>query len=113
MLLDDGIALNVKDAAQFDASIALTGCSQRGDRVVHCHSGDGNTRATIKALRDDPNIFNLSVLRRRLNIGADRAGAADRAGHRDPAAGIPRAHRRDPTTSAACAAKFSLSCRMP
>lgn len=109
-LLNDSIALNVKDAGQFDASIALTGCSARSDRVVRCRNGD--TRATIKTLRDDPNIFNVSVLRRRLSVA--------QTGPVQPIAPVTAtlqqgAIERNGTIANVCRQRgsFSLSCRMP
>jgi cysteine-rich repeat protein len=59
------VSFVVDDAGTFLASAALTGCSQTDDRVFRCRSGD--TRATIKALRDDPNIYTVTIKRRRLD----------------------------------------------
>ena len=56
--------------------MALTGCVQHGDRVFRCRSGDGDTRATIKALRDDPNIYNVTVHAPPPLADADRHGRA-------------------------------------
>jgi cysteine-rich repeat protein len=112
VLLANGIAINVKDNDQFDAAIALTGCAARSERVVRCRSTDGNTRATIKTLRDDPRIFNLSVLRRRLNIA--------QTGPKQPTAPVSAtlqqaSMERNGTISNVCRLRgsFSLSCRMP
>jgi hypothetical protein len=111
-LLNDTIALNVQDAGQFDVSIALTGCSPRSDRVVRCHSSDGHTRATVKTLRDDPNIFTLSVLRRRLDLS--------QTGNVQPTAPVTATLQqgdieREGTIGNKCRQRgtFSLSCRMP
>jgi hypothetical protein len=111
-LLNDTIALNIKDAGQFDASVALTGCSPRSDRVVRCRSSDGHTRATVKTLRDDPNIFTLSVLRRRLDLS--------QTGNVQPTAPVTATLQqgdieREGTIGNKCRQRgtFSLSCRMP
>ena len=55
-----------------DVVVALSGCVAKGDRVFRCH--DGDTRATIKALRDDPNIYNVNVVRRRHQPSAQTGG---------------------------------------
>ncbi len=73
-LLADAIAFEATDAGTFDAAVALTHCAQHGDRVFKCRSSDHSTRATIKALRDDPDIYNMSVTRRKLTIA--QTGAA-------------------------------------
>jgi hypothetical protein len=74
MLLANSIALNVHDAGDFSAAIALTGCSVRSDRVVGCHSADGNTNATITTHRDDPNIHTITVYRRHLSAAQTGGG---------------------------------------
>jgi hypothetical protein len=64
-LLHGSISMEVQDAGQFNTPpIVLAGCAARGTRVFRCHSGD--VRATIKALRDDPNIYNVTLIARRL-----------------------------------------------
>jgi cysteine-rich repeat protein len=108
-LLAGDVSLNVTDPGHFDASVSLSGCSARGDRVFRCRNDD--TRATIKALRDDPNIYTLNVIRRRLSAAQTgtvrplspvtvtmQQDALERIGHIDN-----------------CRARgtFSLSCRMP
>jgi cysteine-rich repeat protein len=69
-LLAGVVSLSARDARAFNAAVALTGCTRRDERVVHCRSADGNTRANIKQLRDDPNIYNLTVQRRSLSPSA-------------------------------------------
>lgn len=110
-LLAGAVSLNVKDSGQFDAAAALTGCAQRSDRIYKCRSGDGVTRATIKVLRDDPNIFNMTLTRR--HLPRTQTGVSQPSG---PVAAsmqqalIPRNGSID-----ICRKKgqLSLSCRMP
>jgi cysteine-rich repeat protein len=68
VLLADGIAFEATDAGSFDAAVALTHCTQHGDRIFTCRSSDHTTGATIRALRDDPDIYLLSVTRSQLSI---------------------------------------------
>ena len=88
----------------------MTGCATRGDRVFRCRSGDGNAR-DHQALRDDPNIYILSVIARRLS--PTQTGSAqpiapvtvlDAAGRVQRSGGINICRERG---------TFSLSCRMP
>ena len=78
--------------------------------MVRCRAGE--TRATIKTLRDDPNIFNVSVLRRRLDVA--------HTGPVQPIAPITATLQQGPlertgTIINVCRQRgtFSLSCRMP
>lgn len=110
-LLAGAVSVNVQDGGQFNTSAALTGCVQRSDRVFKCRSADGQTRATIKALRDDPNIFNLTLTRRRLSraqTGPVQPSAPVNVSMQQGA--IPRSGSID-----SCRKKgaFSLACRMP
>jgi hypothetical protein len=102
------VSLNVH-AGQFNTSVALTGCVKRGDRVFRCHSGD--TRATIKTLRDDPNIYNMTVTRRHLS--PTQTG---------PVRPVPPVvvtmqqnmlQREGQISTCVSRGAFSLSCRMP
>ena len=111
----NSIVLRITDgrgAAGFDTSIGLSGCSQRTDRIFRCRSSDGNTRATIRVLRDDPNIYNLTVTRRR--IAQVFTGAVQ------PIAPVSvvlqqNAIARNGTIASICRSRgrFSLTCRMP
>jgi len=66
-LTNNGVVLSFEDAADFDqVAVSLSGCAQRSTRIFLCRSGD--TRATIRVMRDDPNIYTLTVVRRRLTI---------------------------------------------
>lgn len=110
-LLAGNVSINAQDSGQFNAAAALTGCVQRSNRVFKCRSGDGQTRAVIKALRDDPNIFNLTLTRRRLSrsqTGPVQPIAPVNVSMQQAA--IQRSGSID-----ACRKKgqFSLSCRMP
>jgi hypothetical protein len=68
-LLAGLVSFTVSDSAQFqDVVVALGNCSAKSERVFRCKNGD--VSATIKALRDDPNIYNVNVVRRRISIGA-------------------------------------------
>ncbi|MEO8601164.1 MAG: hypothetical protein ABI629_01170 [bacterium] len=67
-LTNNGVAFYFSDAGTFGPVAApLTNCSARSSRIYLCRNGD--IRATIRALRDDPNIYNVSVIRRRLSSG--------------------------------------------
>ncbi len=104
------VSFTVSDSGQFqNVVIALSSCAARGDRVFRCRHGD--TSATIKALRDDPNIYNVNVIRRRIPIGS--TGAVQPTGpvtvtlHQDTlerAGSIGTCRKRG---------NFSLTCRMP
>ena len=110
-LLAGTVSLNVQDSVEFDAAAALTGCVQRGDRVFKCRSSDGDTRATIKVLRDDPNIFNLTLTRRHLPRA--QTGAPQPTG--PVAVSMQQAAVQRSGSIDTCRKKgtFSLSCRMP
>ncbi len=110
-LLAGAVSLNAQDSVSFNASAALTGCVRRSVRVFKCRSGDGETRAIIKVLRDDPNIFNLTLTRRHLPRA--QTGVPQPTGPVSVSmqqAAIQRAGAID-----VCRKKgnFSLSCRMP
>ncbi len=110
-LLAGTISLNVRDAGQFDASVALTNCAQRSDRVFRCRSTDGTTRATIKVLRDDPNIFNVTVTRRRLS--RTQTGAVQPVAPVSVMLQQNAIERNGAIDTCRKKGKFSLSCRMP
>jgi len=64
-LLHGAISVEITDASQFHVGpFMLSNCAARGARVFRC-KGDG-LRATIKSLREDPNIFNISIIKRRI-----------------------------------------------
>jgi cysteine-rich repeat protein len=72
-LMNGGVGLTFADSANFNqVAVALTGCSQRGPRIYLCRAGD--TRATIRASRDDADIYTLTLIRRRLSIAQTGAG---------------------------------------
>jgi len=72
-LMHNGIVLTFADSANFDqVGVLLSGCSQRGSRLYLCRAGD--TRATIRVLRDDADIYTLTLIRRRLSIAQTGAG---------------------------------------
>jgi hypothetical protein len=109
-LLANGISLGVSDAGQFqNVAVALTSCAQRSDRVFHCTNGD--TRASIKALRDDPNIYNLSVIRRRLTIG--QTGSVQPTGPVTVTLQQDAIQRTGHISICRKRGTLSLSCRMP
>ena len=110
-LLAGAVSLNVRDSGQFDASAALTGCVQRSDRVFKCRSGDGDTRATLKVLRDDPNIFNLTLTRRHLPRG--QTGGVQPTGPVSVTMQQAAIQRDGSIDSCRKKGQFSLSCRMP
>jgi hypothetical protein len=110
-LLAGAVSLNAQDSVSFNASAALTGCVQRSDRVFKCRSSDGATRATIKVLRDDPNIFNLTLTRRHLPRA--QTGVPQPTG--PVAVSMQQALIQRAGAIDVCRKKgnFSLSCRMP
>jgi hypothetical protein len=112
-LLAGAVSVNVRDSGQFDASAALTGCVQRGDRQFKCRSSDGDTRATVKVLRDDPDIYNLTLTRRRLSRA--QTGGVQPAGPVVATMQQAAIQRVGGIDSNNCRKKgqFSLSCRMP
>jgi cysteine-rich repeat protein len=110
-LLAGSVSLNVQDSGQFNASAALTGCIQRSDRVFKCRSSDGQTRATIKALRDDPNIFNLTLSRRRLSRA--QTGPVQPIGPVVVSMQQAAIQRSGSIDTCRHKGQFSLSCRMP
>ena len=66
-LLTNTVMIRVEDSAFFDAKATLTGCSfKAAGRVIRCRSLDGRTRATIKQDRQDPDLFEMVVQRRRI-----------------------------------------------
>jgi cysteine-rich repeat protein len=111
LLLADSIVVDVTDAGQFDAPIALTGCSSTSSRVIRCRASDGNSRAIAKQLQDDPNIFKLRVLRRRLSAAQTGTALAT--------APVTISLKQGPITRlgtiAACRKRgqFSLFCKVP
>jgi hypothetical protein len=110
-LLAGNVSLNVQDGGLFNASAAVTGCIQRSDRVFKCRSSDGQTRATIKALRDDPNIFNLTLTRRHLSRG--QTGGVQPIGPVNVSMQQAAIQRSGSIDSCRKKGQFSLSCRMP
>ena len=110
-LLAGAVSLNAQDSVDFDAAAALTGCAQRSARIFKCRSGDGETRATIKVLRDDPNIFNLTLTRRHLPRA--QTGAPQPTG--PVAVSLQQGVIQRNGSIDVCRKKgeFSLSCRMP
>jgi cysteine-rich repeat protein len=68
LLLAGGIAVNIQDGGQFDASVALTGCVKRTERTYRCRSADGHTTASVRTLLDDPNIHTVHIRRSRLSV---------------------------------------------
>ena len=110
-LLAGAVSLNVQDAVAFNASAAITGCIQRSDRVFKCRSSDGQTRATVKALRDDPNIFNLTLTRRRLSRG--QTGGVQPTGPVNVSMQQAAIQRSGSIDTCRKKGQFSLSCRMP
>jgi cysteine-rich repeat protein len=110
-LLAGSIAINVRDAAQYDVSVTLSGCSQRGDRVFRCRSADASTRATIKALRDDPNIYNLTVTRR--HLPRTQTGPVQPTGPVTVIMQQDAISRNGKINTCRKKGQYSLSCRMP
>jgi cysteine-rich repeat protein len=110
-LLAGMVSLNVQDAGQFDASAALTGCVKRGDRVYKCRSSDGDTRAIVKVLRDDPNIFSLNLTRRHLSRA--QTGVPQPSGPVSVSMQQASIERAGAITTCRKKGGFSLSCRMP
>lgn len=109
-----GVSMNIQDAKdpnKFDAAVSLTGCVAHNDRVFRCRTDNGSTRATIKAFRDDPNIYSVSVIRRRLS--------AAQAGTARPVAPVTvmlhqgSIERTGTISSCRARGAFSLSCKMP
>lgn len=110
-LLAGTVSINARDSGQFDAAAALTGCSQRSDRVYKCRSSDGQTRATIKVLRDDPNIFNVTVTRRHLPLA--QTGAVQPTGPVTVSMQQAAVQRAGDIDTCRTKGALSLSCRMP
>jgi hypothetical protein len=110
-LLANGVAFEVKDAAGFDGSVALTNCSAHGDRVFLCLSSNGDTRATIRALRDDPNIYAMSISRRRLSLA--QTGSAQPTAPVTVSMQQAAIQRVGHISSCRKRGNLSLTCRMP
>jgi cysteine-rich repeat protein len=110
-LLAGGVSVNVKDSAEFDAAASLTGCAARSERVWRCKSTDGNTRATIKALRDDPNIYNANIIRRHLNVA--QTGPAQPTGPVTAFMQQGAVSREGSISVCRKRGNLSLSCQMP
>jgi hypothetical protein len=115
-LLHGAISFEVKDASQFQVGpIVLSNCAARGARVFRC-IGLG-LRATIKSLREDPNIFIIGIIKRRI--------PATETGFAQPIAPVtvllhqaavpPQAAMERMGLINVCRKRgtFSLSCRMP
>jgi hypothetical protein len=108
----EAVTVRVTDAQipnGYDVAVGLSGCVLRG-RVVHCKAGD--TRATIKTLRDDPDIFNMTLKARHLSRA--QTGAVRPVG---PVSVLlqhgPTARTGQISTLCRNRGEFSLSCRMP
>jgi hypothetical protein len=109
-LLAGQVSFAVSDAGQFqNVIVALGNCSAKGDRVFRCRNGD--VTATVKALRDDPNIYNVNAVRRRISIGTTGSvqptGPVQAVMHQDAimrVGSISTCHKRG---------NFRLTCRMP
>jgi hypothetical protein len=110
-LLAGTVSVNVQDSVNFDASAALTGCVKRSDRVFKCRSGDGDTRAIIKVLRDDPNIFNVTLTRR--HLPSLQTGVAQPTGPVSVSMQQGVVERNGAISTCRKKGVFSLSCRMP
>ena len=115
-LLHGAISIEVQDAGQFHTDpIVLTSCAARGQRVFRC-KGE-NMRATIKSLRDDPNIFNINLIRRRLP--ATQTGFAQPVSpvtvllHQSAVPPQDAAERMGLINVCRKRGTFSISCRMP
>jgi cysteine-rich repeat protein len=106
-----GVSFEVTDGGSFDGPIALTNCVARSDRAYRCKSGNGNTYATVRALRDDPDIFKVNVIRRHLSVL--------QTGSARPAAPVTVAMQQGPIQRIGrintCRAhgRIGLWCRMP
>ena len=109
-LLAGQVSFAVSDAAQFqNVIVALGNCSAKGDRVFRCHNGD--VSATIKALRDDPNIYNVNVIRRRISIGA--TGAVQPTGPVQVVMHQDAIMRLGTISTCRKRGNFRLTCKMP
>src|SRR5262249_36315663 len=68
-LMNNGVVLNVSNAkggGQFLASVSLSQCVKKGTQIFRCNNTLTNTRATVRQMRNDPNTWRLSLIRRRL-----------------------------------------------
>ncbi|MFN8642100.1 MAG: ice-binding family protein [Candidatus Binatia bacterium] len=65
-LLANQVTVFARDGANFNVAVRLENCSMRGTRIIRCRSGDGDDRATIRILRDDPNLYKFRITSRQL-----------------------------------------------
>jgi hypothetical protein len=111
LLLGGGVSFHVQDGGQFDASVSLTGCVKRTERNYRCKSADGHTTASVRTLRDDPNIHTVHLRRNRLTVS--------QTGPVVPVAPVIVTMQQDGVTRmgdiSTCHARggYSLTCRMP
>jgi cysteine-rich repeat protein len=64
-LLSNAVVIRVRDSRFFDSSFRLEGCSaESSGRIFRCSKG--NVKATVKRDPQDPNLFYLTVSRRRI-----------------------------------------------
>ncbi len=111
-LLGGSVSLETTDGGFWNATINITGCAKRGDRVFRCRSADGNTRAVFKRSRQDPDIYTGSILRRR--VGNSETSTVQ------PSPPVTVVMDQSPTIEkigeiSTCIrrGKFSLACRRP
>jgi hypothetical protein len=67
-LLSNTVTVNVKDAAFYDATVTLTGCtSSGGGKRIRCKSSNRFLKASFRRIRDDPQLYKASIKARRLS----------------------------------------------
>ena len=79
--------------------------------MFKCRSLNGETRATIKVLRDDPNIFNLTLTRRHLSVA--QTGPVQPTGPVEVTVQQGMIQRAGGIDNCRKKGAHSLSCRMP
>jgi len=109
-LLGGGIVLETTDAKFWNVPVNLTGCVKRSDRVYRCTSGD--TRATFKRLRLDPDIYEGNVVRRKLPNGVTSTIPAT-APVRVEMHQKPGVEKAGEITTCKRRGQFSLACKRP
>lgn len=110
-LLANQVTAFVHDGAHFSTEVKLENCVLKGTRIIRCRSGDGYRRATIRILRDDPNIYKFRITARHLS--PFQTGTAQPVGPVSVALQLPANPRTGAINVCRPKGTTGLLCRLP
>lgn len=110
-LLANQVTAIVHDAGSFNAEVALENCVMKGGRIIRCRSSNGDRRATIRILRDDPNIYKFRISARHLT--PFQTGTTQPVGPVSVSLQLPVNPRSGAISVCRPKGNLGLSCRLP